>query len=94
MATRDEYVEKMKTQLDEWNAEIGKLEVTFSEASDETKRKLEPHLAKVREARDATKHKLTELKNSGEASWESVRDEVEHVWKTFKQSVNYFKSQL
>ncbi|MEE4270639.1 MAG: hypothetical protein V2I67_03130 [Thermoanaerobaculales bacterium] len=25
---------------------------------------------------------------------EATRDEVEHVWKTFKQSVNYFKSKL
>ncbi len=94
MATRDEYVDKMKAQLDEWNAEMHKLEGKFHEASDETKRKLEPHLAKVREARDATVAKLKELKDSGEASWDSAVDEVEHVWKTFKQSVNYFKSQL
>ncbi len=94
MATREEYLEKMKQQLDEWNEEIGKLEAKLSESSEATRQKLEPHLAKARDARDAATKKFAELMDSGEASWDSARDEVEHVWKVFKQSVKYFKSQL
>jgi chromosome segregation ATPase len=94
MANRDEYVEKMKAQLDEWNQEIGKLEERLSATSEATKEKLQPHLEKAREARDAVARKLAELKEAGESSWESLQGDVEHVWKTFKQSVNYFKSQL
>jgi hypothetical protein len=94
MTNRDDYVEKMKAQLDEWSTEIGKLEEKLSAASDATKEKLAPHLEKARAARDGVAAKLTELKNSGESSWESLQADVEHVWKTFKQSVNYFKSQL
>ncbi|MCJ7753621.1 MAG: hypothetical protein MUP13_03570 [Thermoanaerobaculales bacterium] len=94
MANREEYVTKMKAQLDEWNADLGKLEAKLADASDATKERLEPYLENVRDARDAAAKKLGELRNSGEASWESLQDDVEHVWKTFKQSVNYFKSQL
>lgn len=94
MTTREAYVAKMKQQLDEWNTEIGKLEGKLSDASDATRKRLEPHLAKARDARDVVAKKLTELKDSGEASWDGARDEVERVWKVFKQSVNYFKSQL
>ena len=94
MANREEYVTKMKAQLDEWNADLSKLEAKFADASDATKERLEPYLENVRDAREAAAKKLGELKNSGEASWESLQDDVEHVWKTFKQSVNYFKSQL
>jgi len=94
MATREEYVAKMKQQLDEWNTEIGRLETRLAEASDATKKRLEPHLAKARDARDVVAKKLSDLKNSGEASWDGARDDVEHVWKVFKQAVNYFKSQL
>ena len=94
MATRDEYIAKMKAQLDEWSEEIGKLEVKFAEASDATKERLAPHMEKAREARDAVIKKLGELKESGETSWDKLEDEAEHVWKVFKQSVNYFKSQL
>jgi septal ring factor EnvC (AmiA/AmiB activator) len=94
MATREEYVAKMKQQLDEWNTEIGKLETRLADASDATKQRLEPHLAKARDARDVVAKKLTALKGSSEASWDSARDDIEHVWKVFKQTVNYFKSQL
>jgi septal ring factor EnvC (AmiA/AmiB activator) len=94
MATRDEYLEKMKAQLDEWSAEIGTLEAKLAKANEATRKRLEPHLAKAREAQNAVMKKLAELKDSGEASWDSASADVEHVWKVFKQSVNYFKSQL
>ena len=94
MATRDEYVEKMKARLDEWSDEIDTLEAKLADAGDETRRRLEPYMAKARESRDRVVTKLGELKQAGEASFETSRDEVERVWKIFKQSVNYFKSQL
>jgi hypothetical protein len=94
MANRDEYIAKMKAQLDEWNADLGKLEDKMEAASDATKERMAPYLENMRDARDAATKKLGELKDSGEASWDSLQGDVEHVWKTFKQSVNYFKSQL
>ena len=94
MSTREEYVEKMKQQLDEWNDEIDGLEERLAKANEATRKRLEPHLAKAREARDTVVERLTALKDAGEASWDSARDEVEHLWKVFKQSVKYFKSQL
>ena len=94
MASRDEFITKIKGQLDEWNAEIGKLEEKLAMAGDETRKELQPYMTKAKEAREALHSKLNELKNSSEATWESSKDDVEHVWKTFKQSVNYFKSQL
>ena len=62
MANRDEYVEKMKAQLDDWNEEIGKLEEKLSAASEATREKLEPHLEKVSEAREAVFKNIAELK--------------------------------
>ena len=94
MANREEYIEKMKAQLDEWNADLKKLEARLAEASDATRERLEPYLENMRDARDAATKKLGELRSSGETSWESLQAEAEHVWKVFKQSVKYFKSQL
>jgi predicted nucleic acid-binding Zn-ribbon protein len=94
MSKREEYVEKMKIRLDEWNDEIDRLEAKLAEASEETKSSLQPYIEKARESRDRVVAKLGDLKQAGEASFDSTRDEIEHIWKTFKQSVNYFKSQL
>jgi predicted RNase H-like nuclease (RuvC/YqgF family) len=94
MATRDEYVEMLKRQLDEWNGDIDALEAKLAEIAGPAREKLEPYLAKSLENRDAAIRKLAELKGSGEESWDKLESEAEHIWKTLRQSINYFKSQL
>lgn len=94
MATREEYIEKLKRQLDEWNGDIDNLQAKVAEATGPARERLEPYLAKAVEARDAAVGKLAELKNSGEASWDKAQADAEHLWKTLRQSINYFKSQL
>jgi predicted nucleic acid-binding Zn-ribbon protein len=94
MATRDEYVEKLKHQLDEWNEDIARFEATLAELTGPARERLEPYLAKAREGRDAAVRKLSELKTSGEGSWDKLRGDAEHLWKALRQSINYFKSQL
>lgn len=94
MATREEYIEKMKRQLDDWNDDIDALQARLTELAGPAREKLEPYLAKAIEGRDAAARKLVELKDSGGASWDKLEGEAEHLWKTLRQSVNYFKSQL
>jgi predicted nucleic acid-binding Zn-ribbon protein len=94
MATREEIVEKLKQQLDEWNGDIDALEAKLAEVTGPAREKLEPYLAKTREGRDQAVRKLAELKAAGEGSWDKLEGEAEHIWKTLRQSINYFKSQL
>ncbi len=94
MSKRDEYVEKMKQQLDEWNADLARLETKLSEVSEPVKSKLEPQLSKLRDGYDGARQKLREVRAASEESWEDLTKDVEHVWKTLKQSINYFRSQL
>ncbi len=94
MASREEYVEMLKRQLDEWNDDIDELEAKVAEATAPAREKLQPYLAKAREGSDAALKKLAELKASGDESWDKVEGEAEHIWKTLRQSINYFKSQL
>ena len=60
MTTRDEYVEKLKRQLDEWNEDIARLEAKLAELTGPARERLEPYLAKAREGRDAAVRKLAE----------------------------------
>lgn len=94
MTDRDQFINSVKAQLDEWNADIGKLETKLDNASDETKEQLKHHLAKAHDARDRVVAKLTDLEASGEHTWDSARGDVEHAWEAFKSSVNHFKSQF
>lgn len=94
MSKRDEFVTKMKAQLDEWNSEIAKLEAKISEKTGPAREKLEPQLEKVRESYRKGRAKLDELGDATEDRFDKVKGEAEHVWKALRQSVNYFRSQL
>jgi chromosome segregation ATPase len=94
MSTRDEYVRKMKEQLDEWNDEIGKLEARIRGLTGPVKENLEAQLDKAQDSYESAKQKLEELRGAGESSWERLRGEAEHAWGALKHSVNYFKSQF
>ena len=84
----------MKVPLDEGNEGIDRLGAMLAEAGEETNIRLQLRTASARESRDRVVSGLGKLKHAGEASFASARDEIEHMWKTLKQSVNSFKSQL
>lgn len=94
MSKRDEYVERMKQQLEEWNEDLDGLEARLSEMTEPVRSTLEPQVAKARKGYADARQKLREIRDAGEESWEEMTDDVEHVWKTLRQSINYFRSQL
>jgi predicted nucleic acid-binding Zn-ribbon protein len=94
MSKRDEYVAKMKHQIDEMNQGIDDLEVKAKNASDSAEKKYEEQVDKLRGEVKQAKEKLGEVEAASESKWESVKDEAEKVTTALKNSYNYFKSQL
>lgn len=94
MSQRDEYVEKMKVQLDEMNAAIDRWQGKAKEAEGELKEKYEGQLAAMRETSDVARGKLAEIRDAGEDRWEGLKGEVEKIKDALVHSYNYFKSQL
>lgn len=91
---RGEYVERMKEQLDEWNAWIGRAEKRLEEKTAPSRAKLEEQVESAKRNYQTGLAKLQEIRDGGEEQFQRLRDEAEHVWKAFRHSVNYFKSQL
>ena len=94
MGKRDEYIEKTKQRLDELNAEMAKLEADVDHLVGEAKVRRQEMLKKLRAQSATVQRKLAKLREQSEDSWESFKDEVEHVQKAFVHSFNYFRSQL
>lgn len=94
MLNRDEYIEKMKNQLDELNAQLKEWEGKAESAQEDFREKHADQIAALREHYVATLTKLNELKAAGEDKWEALVAEGEKVHKAFVHSFNYFKSQL
>ncbi len=73
MSSRDEYVEKMKHQLDEWNKDIDRLEIQISEVQSSAKEELQTRLKQAREGYETAKERLQEMRAEGDESWEKAR---------------------
>jgi chromosome segregation ATPase len=89
---RDEFVAKLKGQLDEMNAAVDELEEKVDAARGDAAREYEKKLDELRAERARAKDKLQEIRDAGDDAWEDLKDEAEHAWKAFRNSVNYFKS--
>jgi predicted nucleic acid-binding Zn-ribbon protein len=94
MTKRDEYVNKMKAQIDGLNAQVDVLQAKAREAKSDAREKYETEMAKLREQSKKAGDKLKELKNAGEDTWEKLVAEMDKVRDAFVHSFNYFKSQL
>jgi len=63
MSNREEYVEKMKAQLDQWNAEIAKWEVRAAEAQATARADLDKRLEMLREHREQAMYQMNLLQH-------------------------------
>lgn len=94
MSKRDEYVAKMKAQLDDMNTQLDELAKKSNNAKQEMQAKYQQEMADLRTQSERARIKLNELKASGEDSWDSMVAEMDKVGDAFKKSYQYFKSQL
>jgi chromosome segregation ATPase len=94
MTRRDEYIDKMKKQLDELNAKMSRVEAGAKEARDEARQKYKDEMVKLRHQSTIAATKLDELKAASEDSWEAMASEMEKVRDALVHSFSYFKSQL
>jgi len=94
MSAREAYVERMKLQLAELDAEIDVLEVKARGAKEEARAKYDKETSKLRLQHTLAVAKLDELDAAGGDVWEAMTMEVEKMRDAFVHSVNYFKSQL
>jgi len=90
-AKRDAYVEKLKAQLDEWNADIDKLAAKAAQAEAEANIEYQNQLDDLRTKRDDVRDKLSAIQQAGEGAWEDLKEGLENSWDILKMSFNKAK---
>lgn len=88
MSNRDAYVEKLKAQLDQWNAEIDKLEAKGRELQADAQVSYNKRLEDLRIRRDAAAAKLKEIQEAGESAWEDLKAGTEMAWDSLREAVS------
>lgn len=94
MSKKNEYITKMKLQLDELNATMNKLEAKAQTAKAEVRDIYKEEMRKLRHQSKLAVAKFDELVASSEDSWETMITDMEKVRDAFTHSFHYFKSQV
>ncbi len=86
MMSREEYVERMKTQLDEWNGKLGQWKAEVQKAQAGAKTQYEVQIKALEKQRDQTVKRLNETREASQAAWMEVSKGTETAWKAMQSS--------
>jgi uncharacterized coiled-coil DUF342 family protein len=82
MGLKEDYQEKIETQLKEWTAKINELTGKAGQATADVKAKMLKEIEELRGRNDELQQKLNEIKSAGTEKWEMSRPAPKKGWKT------------
>jgi uncharacterized coiled-coil DUF342 family protein len=91
---RDAYVQQLKAKMDEWNAEIDKLQAKTDQAEAEAKIEYHEQIEGLRAKRKEVEDKMAELQQTGEGAWEDLKQGLENSWEILKSAFAKAKSRF
>jgi len=86
MKNRDEYVEKMKAQLDQWNGEIAKWETKARGAQAEARAEYDKHLDALRQRRDQALYQMKLLQSAAGEAWVDMMRGTDQAWASMREA--------
>ena len=93
MSDKELYQQKIMAQLDEWKADVTKLKSRASVASADAKLQLDRQVRDLEAKIGKGKVKLTEIANTSEEVWGSVKEGFKSAWDTLKSGVKGTETQ-
>jgi hypothetical protein len=88
MTTRDEYVSRLKGQLDRWNADMGKWEAQARGAQAEARKRYEEQLVALREQREKALYNLKLLEGASNAAWSDFTRGADEAWERMRAAID------
>ena len=92
MMNRDEYVQKLKTQLDQWNAEAKQWEQKAQQAQSHMKTEYEKQLANLNAQRDQALYRMKLLQNASQDAWVDMMKGADQAWKDMQDAFSKARS--
>ena len=86
MSSREEYVQKMKAQLDQWNTEVAKWEEKTHAAQAEMKAEYEKQLETLRSRRDDAMYQLHQMQAASADAWMDMVKGADAAWKAMGEA--------
>jgi predicted nucleic acid-binding Zn-ribbon protein len=92
---RQDYVNKIKEQLDNWNTQIDRMQEEARKAGDDAQRHYQEQLKEMRQRRDEAEEKMREARGASEKAWDDLSKSYVQAWHNiaegFKNASRHFK---
>lgn len=92
MAKRDDYLKKLRAQLDEWNAEVAKWEARSKDAQSAVGAEYEKQLEALRRQRDQAMEQMRRLQASSGEAWKELVRGTDDAWARMREAVEKARS--
>jgi len=89
---RDAYVQKMKEQLDQWNAEAAKWEAKARDAQVSMKAEYEKQLEQLNSRRDEAMYQMKLLQGASADAWQDMMKGADQAVKSMQEAFNRARS--
>ena len=86
MSSREEYVQKMKAQLDQWNTEVAKWEEKSKSAQAGMKTEYEKQLESFRSRRDEAMYQIKLVQAASTEAWIDMMKGADAAWKAMGEA--------
>ena len=91
---REAYVKKMKAKLDEWNADISKLEAKAKYAEAEAQGQYQEQVEALKKQRQSAEQKLDKIRRAGADAWEDLRAGLENASDSLSEALRSAQSRF
>jgi chromosome segregation ATPase len=88
MTTRDLYLMKLQTKLEDWNTEIDRLQERSQDVRADLRSEYEDQLAMLRAERDKIANRMTNLQQAGDSAFDEVKAGFDKAWRELDESVH------
>ena len=92
MSKRDEYVEKLKGQLDQWNTEVAKWEAKAQNAQAGARAEYDKHLNELRRRRDQALEQMKRLQAATGDAWVDLVRGADEAWAKMREALEKARS--
>lgn len=84
MPSHEDYIQKLRNQLEEWDYELDRLEHRVEDLSNEARQRAKQKLEDAREYRQEVEGKLKRLEGAAGDAIQDIRDGLELAWDGLK----------
>jgi hypothetical protein len=90
----DLFLEKLKTQLDDWATELNLFEAEIRQADSDERIRYEERIKNLRQKKAAVMETLGKMTNSRDDGWDDLKEGVGSTWSSLKSRFKEAKSEF